>query len=91
MHEENLSKQIIFEDLKAILNDCYKINTDNITLDTLLFSGGISLNSIQMIELTVEIEKHYNFEFEDELMVEENFINLDILSATIMKMLVKQQ
>jgi acyl carrier protein len=89
MQNVNYSKEIIFEDLKLIINDCFKIETNDIAMDTLLFSGGLSLNSIQMIELTVAIEKHYDFEFEDELLVEDSFRNFDVLTNVVKEILTK--
>lgn len=82
------NKAEIIKDLKSIIQETFKMKTENIESDTLLFDGGLSLNSIQMIELTVSIENFYGKRFDSSLLLENNFRSIDILSETIMKNLI---
>lgn len=77
------TREEIFEDLKKIINDTFKINTENLDIATKLFNGGLSLNSIQLIELTVAIENFYDKQLATELLTEENFQDIITLIEVI--------
>lgn len=77
------TKSEILKDLLDILHDIFQIETDEININTNIFDGGIALDSIQMIELTVAIEEFYGFEFSDETLTEDNFRNFDVLTSVI--------
>ncbi len=77
------TREEIFEDLKKIINDTFKINTENLDIATKLFNGGLSLNSIQLIELTVAIENFYDKQLATELLTEENFQDIITLAEVI--------
>lgn len=78
-------KNTVYEDLQNIINETFKINKDTIDIETKLFSGGINLNSIQLIELTVSIENFYNKEFDSDMLVEDNFRDIQSLVGVIEK------
>lgn len=63
----------VLEDVKKILNESFKMSNEEIDKDTLLLNGGLYLNSLQIIELTVAIEDYYEKEFDSELLLPENF------------------
>jgi len=88
--KENTSQEEIIEDLKSIIAETFRINTDQVDPETKLFDGGLSLNSIQMIELTISIESFYRKEFHPDILVEDNFRNLAVLSAVIKKCFFEQ-
>lgn len=77
----------ILNDLKGIITENFKIESDDIEMNTNLIDGDISLDSIQLIELTVSIEQFYGFEFKDDMLTEENFSNFDILTSLIKSIL----
>ena len=78
------TKEKIIEELKQIIMDTVKISdTRNMDPDSKLFSGGLGFSSIQLIELTVAIENYYNRTFDEELLIEENFDSLSVLSEVI--------
>lgn len=76
-------KNEIFKDLLKIVNENYQIETDFISIDTKLFDGGISLDSVQLIELTVAVEQFYGFEFSDDVLTEENFSDFEHLTNLV--------
>ena len=77
----------VFEDLKKIIYVTFNIETDIVTMDTPIYGEGISLDSVQMVELAVEIEKFYEVEFDDEMLNEENYQNFRVLVDVIMKLI----
>lgn len=81
------NKNIVLQDLLVIIKETFKIETDGINMTTTIFDGGISLDSIQLIEFTVAIEKFYGFQFSDEELTEENFWNFDLLTNLIIEIL----
>ncbi|OSC51625.1 hypothetical protein B5181_39375, partial [Streptomyces sp. 4F] len=52
-----------------------------------LFNGGLSLNSTQMIELTLAFETFYDIELEPELLTTENFATLGSLATLLEELL----
>lgn len=72
-------------ELKEIIAETFKINTENVNSETKLFDGGLALNSIQMIELTISIEKFYQQEFGADLLIEDNFRSISVLATLIQK------
>jgi len=85
--ETNINKNKIFQELKNMVHKEFQIVTDDLELSTQLFDGGLYLDSIQMIELTVAIENCYGFEFGVDMLIEDNFRSFDILSDLILKIL----
>lgn len=81
----NITQEQVVKDLKGIIAETFKINTENVDGETRLFNGGLSLNSIQMIELTISIESFYKRDFRAELLVEDNFCSISVLSDVIIK------
>ncbi|MGL5825302.1 MAG: phosphopantetheine-binding protein [Nocardioides sp.] len=55
---------------------------------TPLFNGGLSLNSTQMIELTLAVEDQFGIEFDPQLLTMENFATLGSL-ADLVRMVVE--
>jgi len=81
---ENTSKKIeIYEKIRKIIIslDILGINYENLGITKNLFS--IGLNSIDLIKLIVEIESFYNFEFNTNLIIENNSITIDDLISQI--------
>ena len=79
----NCTKSKILDDLKCIIHENFKIETDFIEMNTPIINGGISLGSIQMIELIVGIENFYSLQFNDDVLLEENFKDFDVLTNII--------
>lgn len=70
---------MIINDLKKIVNETFKINENMVETETPLFNGGLNLNSIQLLELTVSIEDFYGNEFDPDDLTEENFATISSL------------
>lgn len=75
----------VLEDLNNIILDKFVYVDSKLEEDTPLFNGGISLNSTQMIELTIAVEKFYGVEFSPKQMNPNNFITLGHLATMIKK------
>lgn len=80
--EKSMGEKIL-DELRKIVNETFKINTNMIQQDTLLFNGGLNLNSIQLLELTVSIEGYYEKEFDADMLTEENFTSIGSLMKLI--------
>ncbi|WFR56969.1 phosphopantetheine-binding protein [Anaerocolumna sp. AGMB13025] len=76
-------KDKIYEDINNILNESFKMADSRIDKNTLLLNGGLNLNSLQLIELTVAIENYYNKEFDTDTLTEENFSSVEALADLI--------
>lgn len=76
-------KDKIYEDINNILNESFKMADSRIDKNTLLLNGGLNLNSLQLIELTVAIENYYNKEFDTDTLTEENFSSIEALADLI--------
>lgn len=76
-------KNKIYEDINNILHECFKMADSRIDNNTLLLNGGLNLNSLQLIELTVAIENYYNKEFDTDTLTQENFSSVEALADLI--------
>jgi acyl carrier protein len=76
-------KDKIYDDINNILTECFKMADSRIEKDTLLLNGGLNLNSLQLIELTVAIENYYSKEFDTDTLTQENFSSVDALAKLI--------
>lgn len=83
MSSVDLSVEDIQSDLREIISRVFGVAPSTLSADTKLFNGGISLNSTQMIELTLAFETHYQIELEPELLAPEHFTNLETLAAML--------
>ena len=78
------SRADIEGELRKIVADIFPSRQDvELRPDTPLFNGGLSLNSTQMIELTLAFETFYDIELEPELLTVENFATLGSLSELL--------
>jgi acyl carrier protein len=79
------SIQDIQEQLEHIIRKIFSSIPEELKIrkDTKLFNGGISLNSTQIIELTLALETHFNIELEPEMLIPENFVDLNALSTIV--------
>ncbi|GGQ69947.1 acyl carrier protein [Couchioplanes azureus] len=73
----------IEDDLRKIIAETFPHHDVELTTQTPLFNGGLSLNSTQMIELTLAFESFYDIELEPELLTVENFATLGSLAALL--------
>jgi len=73
----------IYEDINNILNETFKMSNSKVDKDMLLINGGLNLNSLQLIELTVAIENYYDKEFDTDSLIEENFNSIEALANII--------
>lgn len=77
----------IEDDLRSIAAEIFPGDDMELTSDTPLFNGGLSLNSTQMIELTLAVESFYDIELEPELLTAENFATLGTLAHMLQEQL----
>ncbi|MEU9058732.1 phosphopantetheine-binding protein [Streptomyces sp. NPDC048430] len=77
----------IENDLREVIAQIFPHQKVDLTSSTPLFNGGLSLNSTQMIELTLAFETFYDIELEPELLTVENFASLGSLSELIQELL----
>ena len=80
---EKKSRADIEIDLRTVIADIFPQHGVVLTSDTPLFNGGLSLNSTQMIELTLAFETFFGIELEPELLTVENFATLGSLSEML--------
>ncbi|GAA1783545.1 hypothetical protein GCM10009682_02030 [Luedemannella flava] len=73
----------IEDDLRKIAAEVFPRHNVDLRSDTPLFNGGLSLNSTQMIELTLAFESFYDIELEPELLTVENFATLGSLAELL--------
>jgi acyl carrier protein len=73
----------IEDDLRKIVAEVFPNHNVQLTSSTPLFNGGLSLNSTQMIELTLAFESFYDIELEPELLTVENFATLGSLAELL--------
>ncbi|MFJ9691478.1 acyl carrier protein [Kitasatospora sp. NPDC101183] len=78
-----LTRAQIEDDLRSVVAQIFPHQNVELTTDTPLFNGGLSLNSTQMIELTLAFETYYDIELEPELLTVENFATLGALAALL--------
>jgi len=78
------SRADIEDELRKIVAEIFPHRGDvELTTQTPLFNGGLSLNSTQMIELTLAFETFYDIELEPELLTVDNFATLGSLSELL--------
>ena len=77
----------IEDDLRSVIAQIFPHQTVELDSGTPLFNGGLSLNSTQMIELTLAFETFYDIELEPELLTTENFATLGSLSGLMEELL----
>ncbi|MEU8507806.1 phosphopantetheine-binding protein [Streptomyces brevispora] len=77
----------IEDDLRTVIAQIFPQKQVELDSDTPLFNGGLSLNSTQMIELTLGFETFYDIELEPELLTTENFATLSSLSGLLEELL----
>ena len=70
--------------LKQIVADIFRQDVQDFDAETRLFNGGASLNSTQMIELTLAFERHFEVEFEPELLTPTTFRTFGTLAEAIL-------
>jgi acyl carrier protein len=73
----------IEDDLRAVAAEVFPDHGVELTTDTPLFNGGLSLNSTQMIEFTLAFESFYDIDLEPELLTVENFATLGTLAQML--------
>jgi acyl carrier protein len=73
----------IEDDLRKIVAEVFPNHDVELTSSTPLFNGGLSLNSTQMIELTLAFESFYDIELEPELLTVENFATFGSLAELL--------
>ncbi|MFC5701152.1 acyl carrier protein [Cohnella faecalis] len=76
-------EQMLIERLSELLED--PMFREKITSEANLIDAG--MNSIMMVRLIVDIEQHFEVVFEDEEMLEENFITLHQIASNILRKL----
>ncbi|MCM2411169.1 MULTISPECIES: phosphopantetheine-binding protein [unclassified Streptomyces] len=77
----------IEDDLRGVIAHIFPGQLVELDSDTPLFNGGLSLNSTQMIELTLGFETFYDIELEPELLTTENFATLGSLAGLLEELL----
>ncbi|MEV0484430.1 acyl carrier protein [Streptomyces sp. NPDC050508] len=77
----------IEQDLRGVIAEIFPAQQVELTTETPLFNGGLSLNSTQMIELTLAFETFYDIELEPEMLTVENFATLGSLSGLLLDLL----
>lgn len=77
----------IEDDLRGVIAQIFPQQLVELASDTPLFNGGLSLNSTQMIELTLAFETFYDIELEPELLTTENFATLGSLAGLLEELL----
>ncbi|MEV0783586.1 acyl carrier protein [Streptomyces sp. NPDC050423] len=77
----------IEDDLRGVIAHIFPGQLVELDSDTPLFNGGLSLNSTQMIELTLGFETFYDIELEPELLTTVNFATLGSLAGLLEELL----
>ncbi|AXQ57373.1 MULTISPECIES: acyl carrier protein [Streptomyces] len=85
--ENRKTQQAIEDDLRGVISEIFPGQLVELDSSTPLFNGGLSLNSTQMIELTLAFETFYDIELEPELLTTENFATLGSLAALLEELL----
>lgn len=87
-----MSDQVL-EQLKHIVENDLDLNLSNVTLDetTPLFEGGLSLDSVILVELISFIEKRFNIELSDDLLNMDTFRDLRSISRVVREQLAAQR
>lgn len=84
---------IIKDEIKNFLIEKFKLDrtADEISDEEPIFGSGISLNSIQGIELIVNLEIMYDIEFEDQDLLLNIFPNIGVLSKYVYNKLLENE
>ncbi len=87
-----MSDQVL-EQLKHIVENDLDLNLSNVTLEetTPLFEGGLSLDSVILVELISFIEKRFNIELHDDLLNMDTFRDLQSISRVVREQLAVQR
>ncbi|MGC4949588.1 acyl carrier protein [Streptomyces sp. DT224] len=85
--ENRKTQKDIEGDLREVIAQIFPGQLVELDTDTPLFNGGLSLNSTQMIELTLAFETFYDIELEPELLTTENFATLGSLAGLLEELL----
>ncbi|MBL0777512.1 MULTISPECIES: acyl carrier protein [Streptomyces] len=85
--ENRKTQQEIEDDLRGVIAEIFPGQLVELDSSTPLFNGGLSLNSTQMIELTLAFETFYDIELEPELLTTENFATLGSLATLLEELL----
>ncbi|GAA3006546.1 acyl carrier protein [Streptomyces sp. KhCrAH-43] len=85
--ESRKTQKEIEDDLREVIAQIFPGQLVELDTDTPLFNGGLSLNSTQMIELTLAFETFYDIELEPELLTTENFATLGSLAGLLEELL----
>ncbi|KLJ04927.1 acyl carrier protein [Streptomyces albidoflavus] len=85
--ENRKTQQEIEDDLRGVIAEIFPGQLVELDSGTPLFNGGLSLNSTQMIELTLAFETFYDIELEPELLTTENFATLGSLATLLEELL----
>ncbi|THA33199.1 acyl carrier protein [Streptomyces sp. A1277] len=85
--ENRKTQKEIEDDLREVIAHIFPGQLVELDTDTPLFNGGLSLNSTQMIELTLAFETFYDIELEPELLTTENFATLGSLAGLLEELL----
>jgi acyl carrier protein len=70
-------RRIIVEELDV------RLVVDEVTPDTLLLDGGLQLDSFAIVELITELENRFDFEFGEEDLSPESFVDLRTLARVV--------
>lgn len=81
-----MTKEDIQSTVSRIIKERFLVNCDNKYDDSLIDAG---LDSMKMIQLIVELEKIFGFEFEDEMLSYEMLHNVEEISEYIYERLLK--
>lgn len=83
----------VLEQLKHIVENDLDLNLSNVTLDetTPLFEGGLSLDSVILVELISFIEKRFNIELHDDLLNMDTFRDLQSIARVVREQLAEQR
>lgn len=60
-----------------------QLGEEEISADTPLFNGGLNLDSFAVVELVTLLEDHFDFEFAEEDLKPESFVDVGTLTGII--------
>jgi len=83
MNIQDLGYAEIEHELIEIVGKHFNFSNEKLSAETRLFNGGVALNSTQIIELTLEFERHFDIELEPELLTMENFETIGTLAKMV--------
>jgi acyl carrier protein len=76
---------VLIDTLKHLVTERLDVKLGVVDIDetTPLFAGGMELDSIAVVELITHIEKQFGFDFTDDDLRPENFVNLRTIAALV--------